>query len=162
MADNTNEPRGFRPVGRVVIHKYVGGATIIYPGDMCAMNAGGKVTVAAAGGTQLVGVAASYKAAAGTEVFVYDDPDQVFLGQDDGSGTTAIATARIGLNTDIVATVGNATSMKSRHTVDRNPLGTATANLRILGISANQATGKYQEVAVVINEHFNKKATGVV
>lgn len=165
MADNSNTPFGLIPAQPIrSAHWYEAGATAaaIYPGDVVAIRADGKLAVAAAGGTQLVGVAGSYKSATYATVLVYDDPDQVFLVQDDGAGTTSLATSKIGLNGDIVATVGNSTSLKSRQTFDRNPIAASTANLRLIGITANQATGKYQVVQVVINEHFHKKLTGVV
>jgi hypothetical protein len=165
MADNTNAPFGFIPANPIRgSHWYVAGATAaaIYPGDVVAVRADGKIGVAAAAGTQLMGVAASYKSATYSTILIWDDPDQQFLCMDDGSGTTAIGTVRIGLNSDIVATVGNGTVLKSRQTFDRNPAGTATAQLRLLGVTANQATGKYQVIRVAINEHFLKKSTGVV
>lgn len=165
MADNTNEPRGARPCGRVTaIHPYYGAtAARILPGDFVTLRADGVAIVATAGVTQLLGVAASYKSSTYTTVLVYDDPDQQFLIQDDGGGTTSLSSAKFGLNGDIVATASNGTTLKSRHTFDRNPIATTAANLRILGLSANQATGKYQEVRVVINEHgWAKKLTGVV
>ena len=165
MADNTNAPFGLIPAQPIRgAHWYAAGATAaaVYPGDVVAVRADGKVAVAAAGGTQLLGVAGSYKSATYSTVLVWDDPDQQFLVMDDGSGATAISTARLGLNSDIVATVGNATVLKSRHTFDRNPAGAGAANLRLLGITANQATGKYQVIRVAINEHFLKKSTGVV
>jgi hypothetical protein len=160
-----DEPRGFWPYGRVLsIHQYVGGATAIYPGDLTAMNSGGKVTVAAAGGTQLVGVAASYKSATGTTVLVYDDPDQQFLVQDDASGSTVIVQSMVGLNFDILATAGNATTIKSRHELKRGGAATTqitdAANLRLLGIKGD--TGANSVCRVVINEHFfAKKTTGI-
>jgi hypothetical protein len=160
---NKNEPKGLLPFGRVLsLHQYVGGATAIYPGDVAVMNSGGKVTVAAAGGTQIVGVAASYKTATGTTVLVYDDPDQQFTIMDDAGGSTVIIQTHVGLNGDITATVGSATHLKSKHTLKRNTtnLGTADGQLRILGIEG--ATGANSIVRVAINEHFwAKKATGI-
>ena len=64
-------------------------------------------------------MAANYKSSTYTTVLVYDDPDQQFLVQEDGSGSTAIATSKIGLNFDHVATTGNGTVIKSRHTMKR-------------------------------------------
>ena len=165
MADNTNAPFGLIPAVPIRgAHWYAAGATAaaVYPGDVVVVRADGKVAVAAAGGTQVIGVAGSYKSATYSTLLVWDDPDQQFLIQDDGAGTTSLATSKIGLNADIVATAGNATVLKSRQTFDRNPIATTTAQLRLLGIQANQATGKYQVVRVAINEHFLKKLTGTV
>jgi hypothetical protein len=159
-----DEPRGFLPFGRIIsTHHYVGGATAIYPGDLVVMNAGGKVTVAAAGGTQIMGVAASYKTATGTTVIVYDDPDQQFIVQDDATGTTVLTQAAVGLNFDILATTGSATLLKSKHELARGGASTtqttASAQLRLLGIIS--ATGANSLVRVQLNEHTFKKATGI-
>ena len=158
-----DEPKGFHPYGRTLsIHQYVGGATAIYPGDLVVMNSGGKVTTAAAGGTQIVGVAVSYKTATGTTVLVYDDPDQQFLVQDDATGATVLTQATVGLNFDILATVGNSTVIKSRHELARGGAATTQivgpAQLRLLGIKGD--TGANSTVRVVINEHFFAKKTG--
>ena len=165
MADNNDRPFGFIPAVPIRgAHWYTAGSTAaaIYPGDVVVVRADGKVAVAAAGGTQILGVAGSYKSATYGTVLVWDDPDQQFLVQDDGGGTTSLGTSRLGLNGDIIATAGNGTVLKSRQTFDRNPIAASTAQIRLLDIEANQATGKYQVVRVKINEHFLSKLTGVV
>lgn len=162
---NKDEPRGFQTYGRVLsMRPYAASAiTAIYPGDVVAFNTAGKVTVAAAGSTQIVGVAQSYKAAAGTTVIVQDDPSQQYLVQDDASGGTVIVTTSIGLNFDHLATAGNGTILKSQQELIRGGVATSgivgSAGWRLLGI--HSATGANSLVRVVCNEHvFGSKQTG--
>lgn len=159
-----DEPRGLIPCGRILsIHDYDGStAARIVPGDLVAMRADGRAIVATAGSTQLLGVAASYKSATYTTVAVYDDPDQQFFIQDDGSGATVLTSTHKGLSGDVIATTSNLTMLKSQHELDRDTaLATTAAQLRILDIVS--ATGANSLLRVVINEHaWSKKTTGVV
>src|SRR5574341_624363 len=114
-----DEPRGFIPCGRILTtHEYIATAGAIYPGDLVAMSPTGKVIVATAGSTQLVGVSAAYKKTNGTTVLFYDDPDQQYWVQDDGSGSTVLVTTHIGLSADVLATAANTTLIKSQHELD--------------------------------------------
>jgi hypothetical protein len=161
---NKNEPKGFEPWGRVrSIRQYVASAiTAIYPNDSVMFNSAGKVTVATAGSTQILGVAQSYKTATGTTVLVMDDPDQQYIVMDDASGSTVLVTTHVGNNFDHVATAGNGTLLKSQQTIARggaNSQVTAAAGWRLLGIVG--ATGANSLCRVVCNEHvFAKKTTG--
>lgn len=143
------------------ITEYTKNTTKIYPGDFVVLNAQGVAGVAAAGDTSLIGVAANYATAGATKVLVYDDPDQQFYIQDDGvSGT--LAQTSCGLNADLVATAGNATLIRSRHSFDTNNIQTTAANLRLLGFHPDDTIGKYVRCRVVINEHaWAKKTTGL-
>ena len=160
---NTNEPRGAYPAtAKTKINYYVMGATAIYPGDFVVFNSGGKVTVAAAGGTQLLGVSAAYRAANGADVPVYDDPDQLYWIQDDGVSAT-LAQTSVGNNFDIVATAANTTMLKSKHMLDTSDTSAAaTANLRLLQLHPSDEVGKYVRCLVAINEHTFAKKTGGV
>ena len=160
---NKNEPRGLTPWGRIIsMHTYAASiATAIYPKDLVMMNSAGKITAATAGSTQLMGVAMSYKAATAATVLIMDDPDQQYTIMDDAGGATVITQTYVGNNGDVVATAGNATTLKSRHVLKRNTtnLGVADGNLRLLGIVG--ATGANSTIRVVINEHhWAKKVTG--
>lgn len=160
-----DEPRGFQTDGRVLsMRTYTASAiTAIYPGDVVAFNTAGKVTVAAAGSTQILGVAASYKTATGTTVIVQDDPNQQYIVQDDASGSTVLTTTSIGLNFDHLATAGNGTILKSQMEIVRGGAATTqivgTAGWRLLGIVG--ATGANSYLRVRCNEHvFGSKQTG--
>lgn len=158
-----NEPKGFIPWGRILsTHEYNGGtAAAIHPGDAVSMRADGVIIVATAGSTQLIGVAVSRKSATYTTVLVYDDPDQQYLVQDDGSGVTVLVSTHLGLNADLVATAANTTHMKSKHQLDRDTIASTAAQLRLLGIVS--VTGANSLCRVVINEHaWAKKFLGVV
>lgn len=159
-----DEPRGFKPWGRILsTHEYAATASAtIAPGDLVKMSPTGLVLAASAGSTQIVGVAASWKKSTGNTVLVYDDPDQQYTVQDDGSGTTVLVTTHIGLSGDILATAANGTLLKSQHELDRDTAyATTSAQIRILGIVS--ATGANSLLRVNINEHaFAKKTTGVV
>ena len=106
---NPDRPNGFRagsPMGGVSVYQGASDASAMYQGDFVIMEATGEVDVAVAGSTALVGVADSYLAAAGdTDIKVIDDVDQVFIGQDDASGTPT--QSDIGNNADILATAGS-------------------------------------------------------
>lgn len=98
MGANRDAPRGFRPV------RGVGGAAAMkthrYPWTSAAARVGkhglvsmasGRATAYAAKSTAILGVAAHFVSSTGSgrEVYVYDDPNQVFEGQmDDNTATT--------------------------------------------------------------------------
>ncbi len=153
---------GFQPVLPIrSMTEYVAGTNAaIYPGDAVMMGTDGKVVVATAGNTFLVGVSMSYKAATGTTVLVCDHPDQKYYIRDDGAGSTALAQTNIGSNTDLVATAGNSTTLASQHKLDRD--GTTivgSAQLRILGLGKHPADAfatTPSRYLVVLNEHFAK------
>lgn len=159
-----DEPRGFQPWGRVLsVRQYVGSAlTAIYPGDAVAFNSAGKVFPASAGNTNILGVAQSYKAATGTTVMVMDDPDQQYIVQDDGSGSTVLTQTSVNLNFDHLATAGNGTLLKSQQEIVRGGAATTqivgSAGWRLLGIIG--ATGANSYLRVVCNEHVYAKKTG--
>lgn len=159
---NKDNPSGFSPIGPILSsNNYVKStAAAIYPGDVVifttvAAAAGGKVAVATAGSTQVVGVALQYRAAADTDILVSDDPDQQYYVQ---SATTTIPT---GVNVDILATAGNATYLKSQHEIKYTGLTMATAQMRVLDRHPNDAATANSRHRVIINEHaYAKKLTG--
>jgi len=162
-------PFGALPTGeikRLRPYRKDSGASRIFPGDFVKMESDGNIAVAAAT-ERLLGVAAepSANATADTEVLVYDDPDQLFVVQDD-SDTTHVAETNIGNNADIVATTGNTTTGRSNHELDSSGAGTGTAQLRILGLhpietSFATAAGSPRRWIVQINEHEYSQTSGV-
>lgn len=132
------------------------------------------VAVAAAGDT-LLGVVVGFLAnqsdqtvlhrAASTNriALVCDAPDVVFEIKEDSVGNN-VAVTQVGNNFDIAYTAGNATTGRSAVELDSSDItGTATAQLRLLGLSkrVNNALGADAIWLVAINEHERKSTTGV-
>ena len=162
---NTQNAFGFQPAEHIrAIHYYTKNtAATMYPGDMLIMLSTGKVGLATAGATQILGALVDYSPSTDTStVAVYDDPDQEYYVQDDGVAATLTQT-NVGNNFDLVATAGNATQLKSKMTLDTSDgSGSGSANLRLLGFHPSDTIGKYVRCRVVINEHaFGKTTTGV-
>lgn len=151
---NTARPCGFKPYERALREStYVAGGTV-YPGDAVKLNSDGKVVVAAAGDA-LLGVACNYAAADGSEVKVWDDPDQKFEASADAGGSVSVAQSDVGLNADILATSASTAYKKSRHEIDISTKATTAAQLRLLAIlpAVDNAAGERARVVCMINEH---------
>ena len=160
---NTNAPFGFALAERLRgAHRYVKGtATQIINGEMVMMDANGKVVVATAANTKLLGVCIGFEPAASTEIMVADDPDQQYYVQDDGVGGT-LAQTNVGNNFDLVATAENGTFLAARMSLDTSDnSGTASAQLALLGFHPQDAVGKYVRCRVKIREHLNRLNTGL-
>jgi hypothetical protein len=155
-------------------------ATAIYQGDPVEMLATGTIGVAAAGDTLLLGPLtgvfytdastskptwANHLDASNTATdivgFVSDDPYERFEVQADG----ATAAADVGLNADIVYAAGSSPDYVSKVELDTSDQKTATAQLRIMGISkdpSNDTAGSANvNLVVMINEHFLKGTAGI-
>ena len=158
----TAAPTGAQAILPILsMHTYFSGATKIYPGDFVSILAGGRLVPSTAGAVEMVGVAMGYSAAAGNAVLVSDATNQQYYIQDDGVSATLAATD-VGLNADIIATVGNTTFLASRMAIDTDSKQTTTLNFRILGKHPDDTWAKYVRVRGVINEHaFGKKTTGI-
>ena len=93
--------------------------------------------------------------------FVSDDPYERFEVQADG----ATAAADVGLNADIVYAAGSSPDFVSKVELQTSDQKTATAQLRILGISKdpdnNEAGSANVNLVTIINEHQLKGTTGV-
>ena len=93
--------------------------------------------------------------------FVSDDPYERFEVQADG----ATAAADVGLNADIVYAAGSSPDYVSKVELDTSDQKTATAQLRIIGISKdienNEAGSANVNLVTIINEHQLKGTTGV-
>ena len=162
----TDAPFGAVPEGPTArirpYNKAVGYATRIFPGDFVTLASDGNVQVAAAGDV-LLGVAAMNSAASTAEAnfLVYDDPDQLFVVQNDDGGT-ALAQTNVGNNADILATTGDTTTGRSLHELDQSTAITATAQLRIVGLHPIEtAFAANRKMVVRINEHYYSQTAGV-
>ena len=93
--------------------------------------------------------------------FVSDDPYERFEIQSDEN----TAAADVGLNADIVYASGASPNFVSKVELDHSDLKTATAQLRVLGISKdienNEAGSANVNLVVMINEHFLKGTVGI-
>ena len=154
-------------------------ATAIYQGDPVEMAATGTITVAAATDTLLGSLNGVFYTDASTSKptwanhlnasntatdivgFVSDDPYERFEIQSDG----ATAAADVGLNADIVYAAGSSPDYVSKVELDFSDQKTATAQLRIMGISkdpSNDTAGSANvNLVVMINEHFLKGTAGI-
>lgn len=158
---NSDRPKGFEPVGEVKrVNPYVADAAC-YPGDVLERTATGKVQPIADGavGTQIVGVAASYAAADGDEVMVYDDPNQLYRVQADGADVDA--QTDLGTNYDILNTAGNSTYKISRMELDSDTAATTAATPLILiriESADDNALGANVDCIVKLNMHVYEGA----
>jgi len=154
-------------------------STAIYQWDPVEMAATGKITVAAATDTLLGSLNGVFYTDASTSKptwanhlnasntatdivgFVSDDPYERFEIQSDG----ATAEADVGLNADIVYAAGSSPDYISKVELDFSDQKTATAQLRIMGISkdpSNDTAGSANvNLVVMINEHFLKGTVGI-
>ena len=154
-------------------------STAIYQGDPIMMAATGKIIVGTAAAVllgSLNGVFftdattskptyANHLNASNTATdivgFVSDDPYERFEVQSDA----ALAVAEVGLNADIVYAAGASPNYVSKVELDHSDLKTATAQLRVIGISKdpanNEAGAADVNAVVIINEHFLKGTVGV-
>lgn len=166
---NVDLPSGFKPYGRIYhVGIYTAGGTI-YPGDGVKFDAGDANTtefegrvVAATAAAAMCGVAANY-ATAGQKVRVYDDPQQLFIGQCDGADFDS--NADLSLNASILATGGNSTYRASRMEIDSSTLATtATLEVKVLRFlrrhDDKNAMGEFAQVVFKINNHQLGSSTG--
>ena len=154
-------------------------ATAIYQNDPVEMAATGTITVAAATDTLLGSLNGVFYTDASTSKptwanhlnasntatdivgFVHDDPYERFEIQSDA----ALTAAEVGMNADIVYAAGSTPNYISKVELDHSDLKTATAQLRVIGISKdpknNEAGAADVNAVVIINEHFLKGTVGI-
>ena len=151
-----------------------GYGTSIFQGDLCIF-AGGYINRSAAGSANVVGVFSHvyYVATDGTptfknyypasttalgggaiEVYIYDDPNQLFLIQADG----ASAVTCIGRNADTDGIGGSTTTGVSTRELDSSTINTTQAlQLKIVGVVQDDVNGDLgsdnANLIVQINEH---------
>ena len=185
---NKDAAFGLKPIGKIGQNRdnqglseydIAASASAIFQNDPVEMAATGTITVAAATDTllgSLTGVFftdastskptfANHLKASNTATdikgFVSDDPYERFEIQSDD----ATAAADVGLNADIVYASGATPNFVSKVELDHSDLKTATAQLRVLGISKdidnNEAGSANVNLVVMINEHFLKGTVGI-
>jgi hypothetical protein len=123
----------------------------IYPGDAVKLSDDGQIDPVAAG-QAILGIALTYASAAGVEVNVSVDPDQLYVVQADE--TEVDAQTDIGNVADLVATAGSATYLVSRMELDSSSLNTTSGQLLLVGIDKRKdnAFGAQVDCVVKINE----------
>ena len=185
---NKDAAFGLRPIGKVGQNRDNQGlseydisasASAIYFNDPVEILAAGTIGVAAAtdallgslGGVFFTDASTSKPTFANhldasntaTDIkgFVSDDPYERFEIQADG----ATAAADVGLNADIVYAAGSSPDYVSKVELQTSDQKTATAQLRIIGISKdienNEAGSANVNLVTIINEHQLKGTTGV-
>jgi len=185
---NKDAAFGLKPIGKVGQNRDSQGlseysiaasASAIYFNDPVEMADTGTITVAAATDTLLGSLNGVFFTDASTSKptyanhldasntatdivgFVSDDPYERFEIQADG----ATAAADVGLNADIAYTAGSSPDYVSKVELDTSDQKTATAQLRIIGISKdpdnNEAGSANVNLVVTINEHFLKGTVGI-
>ena len=185
---NKDAAFGLKPIGKIGQNRdnqglseydIAASASAIYFQDPVEMAATGTITVAAATDTLLGSLTGVFftdantskptfanhldasNAATDIKGFVADDPYERFEVQSDG----ATAAADVGLNADIVYAAGSSPDYVSGVELYFSDQKTATAQLRILGISKdpdnNTAGSANVNLVVTINEHFLKGTTGI-
>ena len=152
-----------------------GYATSIYQGDIVIFS-GGYINTAAVSSANIVGVFSHtyYVASDGTptfknyypasttalgsgaiEVYIYDDPNQLFLVQADG----ASAVTCIGRNADTDGIGGSTSTGVASRELDSSTIDTTLAlQLKIVGVVQDDVNGDLTadnaNLVVLINEHF--------
>lgn len=163
---NADSPRGARPYQQVYRANVYRADAEVFKGDFVKQKAGdGTATTQKLTDVEPVsasdaplGVAANY-AAAGEEVTVYDDPQQLYEIQADG--TEPADAADIGKNYDILATAGSGET--SRMELDSDTVNTtATLPLKLMRIipRADNEIAANAKVVVKINNHQLASGTG--
>ena len=194
---NIDRPNGFRPVRYLngscwngQARPYVVAAadgTALFVGDLVKLSTTGdaegySTVIAAAASDACIGAVVGfgvdptnlntpqYRAASTRRiVYVADDPNLIFEGQEDGD-TDPLETADIGLNVQIIVAAGSTTTGASGMEIDSTTHATtATHELRLLGLVQRQdnenvlsAGGQaWTRWEVKINNHQLGSHTGV-
>ena len=129
---NTDAAFGFAPydgVKRISQYSKLSSTAAIFAGDVVLLNSSGQVQSAATiTDRAIVGVAAeSIASGSTTTCMVYDDPDQLFVAQDDSVGT-ALAQTHIGNQFSITGfTPGTAAQVTRNRSIMQVDTSTAAA-----------------------------------
>lgn len=136
---------------RLALYPFDGGATAIFPGDLVKLSATGEVApLALSSDEPILGVAANYVAAnsaAATDVYVYDDPEQLFEAQADDT----LIDDYIGDLCDPVINAGDVTRKLSQHAL--NPDAAVTSSLQIVEKHPGDSFGQYARALVRVAKH---------
>jgi hypothetical protein len=163
---NTDLANGFHPWGYIypvsTHSKDATGSTPIYPGDLVKLESDGNMEIAAAG-NRLLGASRDFLTGSlAGDTFIYDHPDQKFVGQDDGTGATSAQT-HVGNQADHVAGTGSLVTFISAHEVDISSATTVTAGLKLLDIMKRPdvEVTTFTKWICRINEHELATTVGV-
>ena len=182
---NKDAPFGFRPAkmlggapfnnGQTSYGIASGYNTNIFTGDAVELHTDGTVTVGAAGATNLIGVfngcfytdstgKPTYSkhwpadtVASDAVAFVIDDPNVIFVAQEDSTDIGASWPANRGSNADLVSThAGSVKTGRSGQELDSSTITAATAQFRIIDLDTdeynNESSSANGNYLVRINE----------
>jgi hypothetical protein len=182
---NKDAPFGFRPAkmlggapfnnGQTSYGIASGYNTNIFTGDAVELHTDGTVTVGAAGQTNLIGVfngcfytdstgKPTYSkhwpadtVASDAVAFVIDDPNVIFVAQEDSTDIGASWPANRGSNADLVSThAGSVKTGRSGMELDSSTITAATAQFRIIDLDTdeynNESSSANGNYLVRINE----------
>jgi hypothetical protein len=182
---NRDAPFGFRPAkmlggapfnnGQTSYGIASGYNTNIFTGDAVELHTDGTVTVGAAGQTNLIGVfngcfytdstgKPTYSkhwpadtVASDAVAFVIDDPNVIFVAQEDSTDIGASWPANRGSNADLVSThAGSVKTGRSGMELDSSTITAATAQFRIIDLDTdeynNESSSANGNYLVRINE----------
>ena len=173
---NVDQPNGFRPFTKngtaPQMTRYLAGTTTsIFRGDVVAVAANGRVhrLATTTGSAQVIGVAANFingTSAPGSttaqNVWVYDDPHQLFIVQDDGDAATPAYSA-VGASYALIVTAGTTTSGQSIMEVDASAAGTVSTDAVIVhGFLEGGAYEIAKNSKMVVSLSRHKYKTNVV
>lgn len=173
---NINAPFGLLPIvknmggGAAQVNQYkklVGTATPIYTHDVVRPLTSGDITAGGTPGTDLwLGVSLNPGlASTATTHQVIDDPDALFVAQDDGT-SSGILEVDLRLNANLVYTAGDAVLLNSRHQIASSTKATtASLDVKLLrkayDFSPINATrdefGQFCVVELTFNQHVYKR-----
>lgn len=144
-------------------HKIAGAGTALFIGDVVKLGGSGTKSglsvVAGTAGAAATGVNLTYGAAStATDHLVIPGHLQVFEAQID-----TITAAQLNMNCQLVATAGNATTLRSKHSLN-NIATTNTHEFRVLKLWDDpiNAVGAYARIEVTfIQSEFSDQIAGV-
>lgn len=174
---NIDAPRGLTPWNgdgsSPRLRLYKGGTTTsVGRGDVVALASNGRIhrIATTTGSASIVGVAANYVAAPAsgvttpTDVWVYDDPHQSFVIQDDGDSATP-AQSSVGSTFAMILGAPNTTTGNSIQEIDASATGVATTDpLLVTGFLEGPGfeIGKYAKHIVQLNRHiYRHRSAGI-
>lgn len=162
---NKDQPIGFRTYGPILrVSPYdIDAATAIFINDLLDMSVNdGYPNAAAAGGTRLIGTSAEYRtssSAAGV-IYVPDDPQQLWIAQDNAGST--LAATNVGNMCDHVAGAGSSTTYLSGHELDStSPSGSQATGFVIKGYDhrIDNAWGANVDLILLCYDHMYARGT---
>ena len=139
FAANLDAPQGFKPVdingaSKSRLHETAASQTIA-KGDAVIMNSAGQIEIALSSSGTLLGVAGSAvtSSSAGDDIWVYDDPNQVFEGQCSGTYAITINSTFVDIEgtTGIMEINENASTEKVIQVLHMDPNSSVGANARV-------------------------------